>query len=137
MIVVEIKDGNFACVKNEEELIDDVVRVTCGDDVADKLTEYIEYVKSEGYTYEEYQELETKKDELEEENERLKAAIETYKQGKNPFEDQLNEIQDKLFWISQNVADLQRVSKSKKVEDARVNILQNIKNLQKAIEWMK
>ena len=137
MIVVEIKDGNFACVKNEEELIDDVVRGTCGDDVADKLTEYIEYVKSEGYTYEEYQELETKKDELEEENERLKAAIETYKQGKNPFEDQLNEIQIRLCWIGQDVANLQRVSKSKKVEDARVNILQNIKNLQKAIEGMK
>ena len=137
MIVVEIKDGNFACVKNEEELIDDVVRGTCGDDVADKLTEYIEYVKSEGYTYEEYQELETKKDELEEENERLKAAIETYKQGKNPFEDQLNEIQKRLRWIGEDVADLQRVSKSKKVEDARVNILQNIMNLQKTIEEMK
>ena len=137
MIVVEIKDGNFACVKNEEELIDDVVRGTCGDDVADKLTEYIEYVKSEGYTYEEYQEIESEKEELEEENERLKAAIETYKQGKNPFEDQLNEIQDKLFWISQNVADLQRVSKSKKVEDARVNILQKINNLQNVIEEIK
>ena len=137
MIVVEIKDGNFACVKNEEELIDDVVRVTCGDDVADKLTEYIEDIRNESYTYEEYQELETKKDELEEENERLKAAIETYKQCKNPFEDQLNEIQKRLCWIGQDVADLQRVSKSKKVEDARVNILQNIMNLQKTIEEMK
>ena len=136
-MIVELKDGSFACVANEEELIDDVVRVTCGDDVADKLTECIEDIRNESYTYEEYQELETKKDELEVENEILKATVETYKQGKNPFENQLNEIQDRLFWISQNVADLQRVSKAKKVEDARVNILQSIKNLQKVIEEMR
>ena len=136
-MIVELKNGTFACVTNEEELIDDVVRVTCGDDVADKLTECIEGIRNESYTYEEYQEIESEKEELEEENERLKAAIETYKQGKNPFEDQLNEIQDKLFWISQNVVDLQRISKSKKVEDARVNILQKINNLQNVIEEMK
>ena len=136
-MIVELKDGSFACVANEEELIDDVVRVTCGDDVADKLTECIEDIRNESYTYEEYQELKEEKGELAEENERLKAEIEMYEQGKTPFEDQLNEIQTRLCWIGQDVADLKRVSKSKKVEDARVNILQNIKNLRKAIEGMK
>lgn len=136
-MIVELKNGTFACVTNEEELINEVVRVTCGDDVADKLTECIEDIRDESYTYEEYQELTEEKDELEVENEILKATVETYKQGKNPFEDQLNEIQKRLRWIGEDVANLQRVSKSKKVEDARVNILQNIMNLQKVIEGMK
>ena len=113
-MIVELKNGTFACVTNEEELIDDVVRVTCGDDVADKLTECIEDIRNESYTYEEYQEIEAEKEGLEEENERLKAAIETYKQGKNPFEDQLNEIQRRLCWIGQDVTDLQRVSKARR-----------------------
>lgn len=129
-MIVELKDGNFAYVTNVEELINDIVRVTCGYDVADKLTEYIEDIKNESYTCEEYQELEAEKYKLEEENEILNAEIETYKNGGDPFENQLNEIQYKLLWLSQDVADLKRISKSKKLEEARVSILQNIEKIE-------
>lgn len=149
--MVELKNGSFVHVENVEELINDIVRVTCGYDVADKLTEYIEDIKNESYTCEEYQELEAEKDKLkaekykletekyklEEENEILNAEIETYKNGGDPFENQLNEIQYKLLWLSQDVADLKRISKSKKLEEARVSILQNIEKLNNMIEKMK
>lgn len=142
--MIELKDGSFVHVENVEELINDIVRVTCGYDVADKLTKYIEDIKNESYTCEEYQELEAEKDKLEtekykleEENEILNAEIETYKNGGDLFEDQLNEIQYKLLWLSQDVADLKRISKSKKLEEARVSILQNIEKLNNMIEKMK